>query len=79
MKTVNIKINDVSKVKNFVNINSKFDCDLDLIAGKYVIDAKSIMGVFSIDLSKVLQLNIQSDDEDTINEYLEAIDKYIEK
>ena len=52
MKTVKISLNSIDKVKAFVNEISKFDCDFDLVSGRYVIDAKSIMGIFSLDLSK---------------------------
>ena len=49
MKTVKISLNSIDKVKAFVNEISKFDCDFDLVSGRYVIDAKSIMGIFSLD------------------------------
>ena len=61
MKTVKISLNSIDKVKAFVNEISKFDCDLDLVSGRYVIDAKSIMGIFSLDLSKPIDLNIHAD------------------
>jgi len=51
MKTVQISLNSIGKVKSFVNAISQFDYDFDLISGRYVIDAKSIMGIFSLDLS----------------------------
>ena len=47
MKTLKISLNSIDKVKAFVNEISKFDCDFDLVSGRYVIDAKSIMGIFS--------------------------------
>lgn len=78
MKTVNINLNNVNKVKEFVNITSQFEGDVDLVSGRYVIDAKSIMGIFSLDLSKTIQLHINSDDNDAINSYIKSIDKYIE-
>ena len=61
MKTVKISLNSIDKVKAFVNEISKFDCDFDLVSGRYVIDAKSIMGIFSLDLSKPIDLNIHAD------------------
>ena len=61
MKTVTISLNSIDKVKAFVNEISKFDCDFDLVSGRYVIDAKSIMGIFSLDLSKPIDLNIHAD------------------
>ena len=61
MKTVKISLNSIDKVKAFVNEISKFDCDFDLVSGRYVIDAKSIMGIFSLDLSKPIDLNVHAD------------------
>ena len=67
MKTVQISLNSIDKVKSFVNDITKFDVDFDLVSGRYVIDAKSIMGIFSLDLSKAIELNIHADNEiDTI-------------
>ena len=62
MKTVKISLNSIDKVKSFVNDITKFDYDFDLVSGRYVIDAKSIMGIFSLDLSKPIDLNIHADD-----------------
>ena len=71
MKTVRISLNSIDKVKSFVNDLAKFDADFDLVSGRYVTDAKSIMGIFSLDLSKPIDLNIHSEsDLDTILETL---------
>ena len=61
MKSVKISLNSIDKVKAFVNEVTKFDSDFDLVSGRYVIDAKSIMGIFSLDLSKPIDLNIHND------------------
>ena len=61
MKTVRISLNSIDKVKSFVNALTKFDTDFDLISGRYVIDAKSIMGIFSLDLSKPIDLHIHEE------------------
>ena len=61
MKTVKISLNSIDKVKSFVNDLTKFDTDFDLISGRYVIDAKSIMGIFSLDLSKPIDLTIHEE------------------
>ena len=75
MKTVKITLNSIDKVKAFVNEVTKFDSDFDLVSGRYVIDAKSIMGIFSLDLSKPIELNIHNDaDAETV---LSALSKYI--
>ncbi|MGN0299474.1 MAG: HPr family phosphocarrier protein [Lachnospiraceae bacterium] len=77
MKTVKISLNSIDKVKSFVNNLTKFDNDFDLVSGRYVIDAKSIMGIFSLDLSKPIDLNIHA--EDNLDEVLEALAPYIIK
>ena len=61
MKTLQISLNSIDKVKAFVNDITKFDCDFDLVSGRYVIDAKSIMGIFSLDLSKPITLNVHAE------------------
>ena len=75
MKTVQISLNSIEKVKSFVNNISKFDNDFDLVSGRYVIDAKSIMGIFSLDLSKSIDLNIHA--EDNLDEILKTLAPYI--
>lgn len=67
MKTVKISLNSIDKVKSFVNDITKFDYDFDLVSGRYVIDAKSIMGIFSLDLSKPIDLNIHAENQDADN------------
>ena len=61
MKTIKVSLNSIDKVKVFVNSVSKYNSDFDLISGRYVIDAKSIMGIFSLDLSKPIELTIHDD------------------
>ncbi len=75
MKTVQISLNSIDKVKSFVNAISTFDFDFDLVSGRYVIDAKSIMGIFSLDLSKPIDLNIHSEADETA--VMEAIKPYL--
>ncbi len=75
MKTVQISLNSIDKVKTFVNTINTLDCDFDLISGRYVIDAKSIMGIFSLDLSKPIDLAIHS--EDNLDSILELLKPYI--
>ena len=78
MKTVQISLNSIDKVKAFVNEITKFDFDFDLVSGRYVIDAKSIMGIFSLDLSKPIDLNIHADGADAEG-ILSVLDPYIVK
>ena len=75
MKTVQISLNSIDKVKSFVNDITKFENDFDLVSGRYVIDAKSIMGIFSLDLSKPIDLNIHS--QDSLDSILNVLAPYI--
>ena len=75
MRTVPISLNSIDKVKSFVNDLTKFDVDFDLVSGRYVIDAKSIMGIFSLDLSKPIDLNIHA--ENGIDEILNTLAPYM--
>lgn len=75
MKTVQIRLDSIDKVKSFVNIITKYDTDFDLISGRYVIDAKSIMGIFSLDLSRPIDLAIHNDD--SCDEILEVLKPFI--
>ena len=75
MKKVMISLNSIDKVKSFVNDISRFEYDFDLVSGRYVIDAKSIMGIFSLDLSKPIELNIHA--EENADEVISALKPYI--
>ena len=63
MTEVKVSLNSMEKVKSFVNDITKFDYYFDLVSGRYVIDAKSIMGIFSLDLEKPVHMNADTDDE----------------
>jgi len=76
MKTVTILLGTINDVKEFVNTVARYDFDVDLISGRYAVDAKSIMGIFSLDLSKPIQMNIHSD---SCDEFYAAIEKFIQK
>ena len=75
MKTVRVCLDSIDKVKGFVNDISRFNTDFDLISGRYVIDAKSIIGIFSLDLSKPIELTIHESDE--IDEILKGLQPYV--
>ena len=75
MKTVQISLNSIDKVKAFVNEITKYDNDFDLVSGRYVIDAKSIMGIFSLDLSKPIDLSSHAEGE--LDDIMAALAPYI--
>lgn len=73
MKTLNVLLGTIDDVKDFVSIVSKHDFDVDLVSGRYAVDAKSIMGIFSLDLSKPIRVDVHSDD---AAELVNAIKKF---
>lgn len=74
MKSATLKLSLVENVNTFVNIVSRYPFDMDLRAGRHVVDAKSILGIFSLDLSKPITLEIYSDDCDKL---LEEINPFL--
>ena len=66
MKKVDIKLSLAENVKTFVNVVNHHAFDMDLRSGRHVVDAKSILGIFSLDLSKPITLEIYSDDCDAL-------------
>ncbi|MBO5099287.1 MAG: HPr family phosphocarrier protein [Clostridia bacterium] len=74
MKTFNIKLNSINHVKTFVNTVNKYDFDVDLTSGRYVVDAKSIMGIFSLDLSKPIKVEVYSDD---VDDFMKEMQEFI--
>ncbi|MBE5902056.1 MAG: HPr family phosphocarrier protein [Lachnospiraceae bacterium] len=77
MSSVKVNLNSIDKVKSFVNTISQFDQSFDLISGRYVINAKSIMGIFSLDLSQPIELRIQNEEAGDMNEVMEALKPYL--
>ena len=75
MKTFNVRLSTIEEVKQFVTAATMFDGEIDLKSGRYVVDAKSIMGIFSLDLSKPIDLNIHA--EGNSDEVMEALKPYI--
>lgn len=75
MKSVQVSINTIDKIKAFVNDITKFEYDFDLVSGQYVVNAKSIMGIFSLDLGKPICLNIHT--EDNADKVLEVLSAYM--
>ena len=62
MKAINIKLSLAENVKSFVNIANRYPYDIDLRVGRHVVDGKSILGIFSLDLSKPIRLEAHSED-----------------
>ena len=78
-KTFLVSLNAIDKVKRFVNVTSSFVNDFDLVSGRYVIDGKSIMGIFSLDLTKNIDLIVHYEDETEITKIVDALSSFIVK
>ena len=76
-KTVKVQINTIDRVKAFVETACSIESDLDIVSGRYVIDAKSIMGIFSLDITNPLTLKIYANNEETVNEILEKMKGFL--
>ena len=74
MVTYKISLAAINDVKDFVNMVMRYDFDVDLISGRYAVDAKSIMGIFSLDLSNPIQLVAHTDD---ATKFLDEIKEFI--
>jgi phosphotransferase system HPr-like phosphotransfer protein len=71
-----IYLNSFDKIKNFVDLTNQLDCDIDLISGRYVVDAKSIMGIFSLDLSKPIEVKIMNSKDD-IDDFPKELNEFL--
>ena len=71
-----IKLNTIEKVKDFVNRVSTFDCDIDIIYGRYVIDGTSIMGIFSLNLTNPVTAMIHTDDYEELKRFFDMMEDF---
>ena len=75
MKTVQINLDSIDKVNKFVKAITPFECDFDMHSGRYTVDAKSNLGIFSLDLSKPVSLDIHG--EEPLDEVMKALAPYL--
>lgn len=76
IEVLDVSLNTIEKVKRFTSITNSFDCDVDVLQGRYTIDAKSVLGVFSLDLTKTVTVEIESDDEKEIDRFLKEMEEF---
>ena len=74
---ITVTLNDFIKIKNFSSEVGKFESDIDLVKGRYIIDAKSTIGIFTLDLSAPIDVVIHSDDEDEIRRFNEVMEEFV--
>lgn len=72
-----LNLNDFEKVRKFTNEANKFNSDIDILRGRYVIDAKSTLGIYTIDLSKPVTIKIISDDRAEIARFNEHMEQFL--
>jgi len=77
MKKIQIKLSSIEDVRNFVNVLGKYDIDMDLHSGRYTVDAKSLMGIFSLDLLNAIEFVIHSDDAAKTDAVLKDVKQFI--
>ena len=73
MKKIQIKLSTIEDVRSFVTVLAKYTVDLDLQSGRYIVDARSLMGIFSLDLLKPIDFVIHSDDDSIVGAVLEDV------
>ena len=71
-----IKLNSLEKVKRFVDEVTTFECDVDILYGRYIIDATSIMGIFSLDLTNPVTVLIHTDDYDELKRFFNMMEDF---
>lgn len=76
-KELRISLNEFSKIQKFNNIITNFESDIDLVRGRYVIDAKSLIGIYTLDLSKPINVVIHSDDEEEIIRFNNIMEEFM--
>lgn len=77
MNTFNISINTIDKVKRFVNLTNRCEADVDIISGRLLVDAKSIMGIFSMDLTRPMTLRVHESNIEKLEEYKKLFEEFI--
>lgn len=72
MKSFKIKLNSINDVKTFVELVCEFDFDVDLVSGRYVVNAKSLMGIFSLELASPVTMRVYTEETENFEKRLSA-------
>jgi phosphotransferase system HPr-like phosphotransfer protein len=76
MQEINIVLRDIQSIREFVKEVVTLDYDVDLVQGRYIVDAKSIMGIFALDITSPIKLVAHTDD---ASDFFESIDRFLVK
>lgn len=71
-----VTLNTIEKVNRFVKIANEFDCDIDVVSDRYVLNAKSILGILSLNLLKPIKIIIHSDNEKMVERFNEIMEEF---
>ena len=75
MNSISIRLSTIQDIRTFVETVIRFDCEIDLQSGRYIVDAKSIMGIFSLDLMNPITLTVNASEEEAAK-VIEAVSKF---
>ncbi len=76
IEILDVSLNTIEKVKKFTSIVNSFDCDVDVLQGRYIVSGKSLMGVFSLNLTETVTVEIESNDDKEIDRFLEKMEMF---
>ena len=76
VEVLDISLNTIDKVKKFTKITNSFNCEIDVLQGRYIVDGRSIMGIFSLNLTNTVTVEIESDDEKEIDRFIKVMEEF---
>ena len=76
VEVLDVSLNTINKVKKFTNIANSFDCEIDVLQGRYIVSGRSIMGIFSLNLTNTVTVEIESDDEKEIDKFIKVMEEF---
>lgn len=76
VEVLDISLNTIDKVKKFTKITNSFNCEIDVLQGRYIVSGRSIMGIFSLNLTDTVTVEIESDDEKEIDRFLKEMEEF---
>lgn len=76
VEVLDVSLNTIDKVKKFTKITNSFNCEIDVLQGRYIVSGRSIMGIFSLNLTDTVTVEIESDDEKEIDRFLKVMEEF---
>lgn len=76
VEVLDISLNTIDKVKKFTKITNSFNCEIDVLQGRYIVSGRSIMGIFSLNLTDTVTVEIESDDDELIDKFIFFMEEF---